>query len=169
MFEELPQYAFKFQTGIKACRRSLALPRDGVTKPEIYIYWSKASGTGKTSRAVKENPDAYIFTKPRDKSTVFWNGYMGETTVIFDEFYGWIPYDSLLRILDWYPMNVETKGDFMPLSATKFIFTSNKPWEEWYPNINNTNALKRRIEEFGTIICFDDNNDDQGEIHYNHD
>lgn len=142
--------AFKYRPGIAAARAALAPRRDGTVKPSITIYWGP-SGTGKTRRAISENPGAYILTKPRDGKGVWWQGYSGQDTVIIDEFYGWIPYDFLLRILDWYHVEVEYKGGSVPLAATKFIFTSNKQWEEWYTKIDNVSALERRIREFGTI------------------
>lgn len=152
LFEELPQVAFKYQRGIEACAAAYAQPRDPNVAPTITILWGP-SGTGKTRESVEKNPGAYIVSKPAggDKK-VWWDGYRGQSTVIIDEFYGWIPYDLLLRILDRYPLRVEYKGGSTHLSATNFWITSNKPWEEWYPNIDDISALRRRIREFGTVI-----------------
>lgn len=153
LFEELPQVAFKYQRGIQAARSVLARPRNPENKPEIFIWWGD-SGTGKTRKAVEENPGAYILTKPNGNGVVWFDGYTGQDTIIFDEFYGWVPYDLLLRICDRYPLKLQVKGGFVECSATKFIFTSNKPWKEWYPNIDDHSALERRIKEFGTITHF---------------
>lgn len=35
-------------------------------------------------------------------------GYVGQPTVVFDDFYSWFPYDFILRLLDRYPLVVNT-------------------------------------------------------------
>lgn len=158
MFEELPAVAFKFQRGIEKARYVAAPKRDPNVAPELEIYWGD-SGTGKTRKAVMENPGAYILSKSRDGKGVWWQNYKGEKTVIIDEFYGWIPYDQLLRIIDRYPYEVEYKGGSTQLAATKIIITSNKKWTEWYSEelkakTENFAALERRIKEFGKVTHF---------------
>lgn len=119
-------------------------------KPRVHIIWGP-SGTGKSTRARTLYPGAYWLTKPSQKTTtVWWQNYSGEEVVVLDEYYGWLSYDLLLRLLDWYPVTVEKKGGSSKLAAKTFVFTSNKPWQEWY-KISDTSALKRRIEEFGTV------------------
>jgi len=117
--------------------------------PKVYIYWGP-TGTGKSRKAAQQFPNAY-----RKMKSDWWQGYKGENEVIFDDFYGWIAYDELLRILDWYRMEMPLKGTSAPLSANTFIFTSNKPWYEWYPKVKDTSALKRRVEEFATVEFMD--------------
>lgn len=153
LFEELPHVAFKYQRGISAARQCLAPRRSAASEPKIEIYWGD-SGTGKTRKALDDNPSAYILTKPNGNGCVWFDGYAGESTIIFDEFYGWIPYDLLLRICDRYPLKLQIKGGFVECGATHFIFTSNKPWREWYPNIEDISALERRIREFGHVTHF---------------
>lgn len=145
--------AFEQYFDIKSKHREF---KDG-EKPKVYIYWGP-SGTGKSTKARKEFPNAYWLTKPsQNTSTVWWQGYSGEEVVVFDEFYGWIPYDLLLRILDFYQVTVEKKGSSAKLAAKTFIFTSNKHPDEWYPKVKDTTALKRRIREFGTIEYLGEN------------
>lgn len=112
------------------------------------------SGTGKTASARTEYPDAYVL--PKGDGKIWWEGYQGQTEVLIDEFYGWIPYDYLLRLLDYSPMQVEFKGGSCPLAATTFIITSNKHWMDWYSDEvkgrhNNLEALARRLAEFGEV------------------
>lgn len=143
-------------------RYAYAPKRDPNTPISIEVYWGD-SGTGKTRKAVTENPGAYLLSKARDGKGVWWQGYTGQSVVIIDEFYGWIPYDVLLKICDRYPYEVEFKGGSTQLAATKIIITSNKPWTEWYSEelgdktmINGIKfaALQRRLEEFGKITHF---------------
>lgn len=145
--ETHPVAFIKFNKGIVALKTALAPDRRGVA-PEVHIFWGE-SGTGKSRKAFEEFPDAHIMSKPNN-GAVWFDGYDGQDVIIFDEFYGWIPYDMLLRILDWHAISVPVKGAMVKLAATKFVFTSNKPWEEWYPNVDDTKALARRIKEFCT-------------------
>ena len=116
----------------------LAIERSAV------LYWG-ATGVGKSRRAWEElGLDAY----PKDPRTKFWCGYKGQKNVIVDEFRGGIDVGHVLRWLDRYPVNVEIKGCSMPLSAERFIFTSNLHPNGWYPDCDvlTMAALLRRIE-----------------------
>lgn len=153
VLEEHPSVLVKYARGLQYAAMLLSKARDPGVAPTIEVYWG-ASGTGKTRKAIDENPGAYILTKPNGNSCVWFDGYEGQSCLILDEFYGWVQYDLLLRLLDRYPLKVQTKGGFVEMSATKFIITSNKPWKEWYPNIQEQSALERRFREYGHITHF---------------
>lgn len=153
VLDEFPGVLVKFHKGLCAAQALLASRRDPACAPTIEIFWGD-SGTGKTKKAIEENPDAYLLTKPNGNGTIWFDGYEGQSTIIFDEFYGWVQYDLLLRILDRYPLKLQIKGGFVECSATKFVFTSNKPWADWYPGIDDKSALQRRIKEFGRVTHF---------------
>jgi len=86
---------------------------------------------------------AYI----KSSSNKWWDGYRGESSVIIDEFDGQIGITHLLRWLDKYPCSVEVKGGTLPLVATDFWITSNKPLEQWFPEASSAQvlALERRV------------------------
>lgn len=153
LFEEVPEVAFRYQQGIRAARAALAHPRDKAITPTILIWWGD-SGTGKTRKAVEEYPEAYILTKPNGNGVVWFDGYYGQKVIIFDEFYGWVPYDLMLRILDRYPLKLQIKGGMVECQATTFIITSNKPWTDWYAGIDDKSAMERRIKEWGMVTKF---------------
>lgn len=153
LVEDSAVVVVKFHRGLQYVSSLMAKPRDPEVPPEVYIYWGE-SGTGKTRKAIAENPDCYILTKPNGNNTVWFDGYEGQSCVVLDEFYGWIQYDLLLRVLDRYPLKVQTKGGFVEFRATKFVITSNKPWMEWYPNIDDKQALERRVREYGHVTHF---------------
>lgn len=97
------------------------------------------AGTGKSRQAFEAMPDAY--SKPAGP---WFDGYEGQTDVIIDDF---VPGEDLslsmvMRITDRYPLRVPIKGGFVPWRATKIIFTSNYPLEEWIPE-------KMRFSETG--------------------
>ena len=78
----------------------------------------------------------------------WWDGYEGQDVVVIDEFYGWFEWDYLLRLTDRYPLILEGKaisGGFQ-FTSKIIIFTSNKHWNNWYPNIQDRSPLERRFE-----------------------
>ena len=66
------------------------------------------SGTGKSRFVAARWPDAF-WKAPESK---WWDGYSGHETVVLDDFkdYG-MPLVDLQRLLDWYPLWVEVKGE----------------------------------------------------------
>lgn len=111
------------------------------------------TGTGKTAsiwNKYENTNDLFILANQHGK-TIWWDGYEQEKAVLIDEFYGWIPFDQLLRITDVYPCKIQYKGGMDDLTATDFHITSNKPWEDWYPNVftfeEHRLAFKRRISK----------------------
>lgn len=115
----------RYYKAFSAYRMLVSKPRDFET--EVRVYWGKA-GVGKSRRATYEaGPNAY--RKPRGK---WWDGYDGESNVIFDDFYGWIELDELLRICDRYAHRVPVKGGYVNFRPRLIIFTSNVDPLSWY-------------------------------------
>lgn len=117
------------------------------------VIWG-APGIGKTSKARDlAGPEAFWLSRPAGQ-TAWWDGYVGQEVVVIDEFYGWLSLDFMCRLLDRYPLNVETKGSSTPMGVKKVIITSNVPPIEWYSKMppSRTAALWRRLEmPLGTI------------------
>nr|WEY37187.1 replication-associated protein [Circovirus ialtag] len=112
-------------------------------KSEV-IVWVGPPGVGKSRACLDMSGDA-AYWKPRGK---WWDGYNGHEIVVIDDFYGWLPFDDVLRLLDRYPLTVETKGGTRAFLAKKILITSNKLPHEWYSDeIANKDALYRRINE----------------------
>lgn len=95
------------------------------SKPEVTVLYGP-TGTGKSHTANEMFPDAYRLDNR------WWDGYDGQDAVIIDEFNGWIPCNSLLRVMDKFPYRVENKGGSVPLVATKIVITSHFHPSEWY-------------------------------------
>jgi hypothetical protein len=108
---------------------------------EILVYHGD-TGTGKTRKAFDDNPTAYF--KPKGD---WWDAYDQQECVIWDEFAHDIPISFLLRVCDRYPLMVPFKGGFVNFGSKRIIFTSNIPFEQWYPDAlaEHRNALRRRI------------------------
>lgn len=120
-------------------------------KTEVFVYVGPP-GVGKSRICQQLCPTGYW--KPRGK---WWDGYHGNNDVILDDFYGWLPFDDMLRLCDRYPLTVETKGGTTPFLARRIFITSNRAPHEWYSDeIPNKEALFRRITELhwwtGTVF-----------------
>jgi len=128
--------------------------------PEIRIYWG-LSGTGKTHRAREWLPNAFYLSKPKADKNLWWDGYQTGQDLVIDEFYGWIDYDTILRIMDKYPLQVQVKGGSVQFNSPRICFTSNQSPEKWYgPRKNRVtgdiesfdiSALQRRLTQYCTI------------------
>lgn len=114
------------------------------------------TGTGKSKWAMDNYPNAYW-----KQRSIWWDGYAKQETVIIDEFYGWIPFDTLLRICDRYPLLVETKGGQVNFVAKNIIITTNAIPNSWYKNVY-FNSFVRRVSTWmvlrtwGSLQSFSD-------------
>lgn len=110
------------------------------------IWWG-VTGSGKSHTAFHAYPEAYRKTIPGK----WWEGYKGETTVVFEEF-NWaedkeLRLPELLKILDKYPYQVEIKGASLQLRANHFIFTTNIDPRTWYSGHPQVPAFCRRVNK----------------------
>jgi hypothetical protein len=117
--------------------------------PEVMVIIGPP-GCGKT-RLVYDNHDINDIYKLEvgdgSSGSVFWNGYNGEPVILIDDFHNNLKLDYMLRLLDRYPMTLNTKGGHTWKCAKKIYITSNIELDKWYPNCPQIHkeALKRRI------------------------
>lgn len=126
----------RYNRAFKEFRRIIQPNRNWIT--EVHVVYGP-TGTGKSKWALEQDPNAYW-----KQRSIWWDGYSGQETVVLDEFYGWLPWDVLLRMCDRYPLMVETKGGQSNFLAKKIIITTNQKPHEWYKNIN-FEPFKRRV------------------------
>lgn len=109
----------------------------------VSVFWGR-TGTGKSKKAWEE---AGALAYPKAPTTKFWCGYRGQKNVVIDEFRGAIDISHLLRWLDRYPVNVETKGSGGVYCAERIWITSNLAPSDWYPHLDEEtrSALMRRL------------------------
>lgn len=119
-------------------------PKERDFKTEVFYYYGEP-GVGKSRRAKEEAmaTNEPIYYKSRGQ---WWDFYKNHENVIIDDFYGWIPYDEMLKICDRYPYQVPVKGGYNIFNSKRIWITSNKPIEEIYhfPGYEAT-ALRRRM------------------------
>lgn len=128
--------------------RELRVNVPNVRQMETRVLWGP-SGTGKTFRATKFGGESYwILTRPAARHMPLWfDGYSGQECLIIDEFYGWIPFDFLLRLLDVYRLQLQVRGGFVWAQYRNVVITSNADPSEWYPGVpeDRRAALLRRL------------------------
>nr|QTE03574.1 MAG: replication-associated protein [Tarsiger cyanurus CRESS-DNA-virus sp.] len=106
------------------------------------IYGS--AGVGKT-RVAMELPGGVYKLNRSTSQTIWFDGYHDQRVLVIDDFYGWIPYSSLLSLLDGYQCRLDVKGGHAYAAWTTVVITSNLTPEQWYPRIGFPAALARRI------------------------
>lgn len=123
--------------------------RDPSLPVEIIIYYGD-TGLGKSRLARETFPDHFV-KSPGGK---WFDGYAGESTVLFEEFGGnWLPFGTLLAITDRYDTKVDIKGIQCRFSARRLLFTTNRHPKFWYSGVDHYYpAFVRRITK---IIYFE--------------
>lgn len=129
--EQFPSQYIRYSTGIQKMANLLQKPKMRNMTVRLLIG---PTGTGKTWSAIHSCPaleDVYI----KDPATKWWDGYENQKVVIIDDFLGTMDYSYLLRLLDTYPIRVETKGSHTSLSCETLWITSNQLPTAWYPTL----------------------------------
>ena len=142
-----PTTFIRYFRGINELQRLVHPVAERMFKTETYYYWGPP-GTGKSRRALEEaqkTDDGTIYYKPRG---LWWDGYKQQTSVIIDDFYGWIKYDEMLKIMDRYPYKVQIKGGFEEFTSKKIFITSNVDTCSLYKFEGyTTDAFERRLTQ----------------------
>jgi len=142
------------QPHLVPCQRALREVKNMFLKPlhrdvNVIVLFGQA-GAGKTRWAYDNYSD--IYDKPVGE---WWDKYDGQKTVLLDDFYGWIKYHDLLRVLDRYPYNAQYKGGYVYAQWDTVIITSNEHPRKWYKDKGLTPALRRRLKKILYVSVID--------------
>lgn len=145
IMEAMPATYMRFFRSVDRVRSVL----DGITakkfrKLTIFTIIGKP-GIGKTRCVYDKYGFDDVYSLPSSDGTDWFNGYTGQKVLLIDDFYGRIRYGYLLKLLDGYPIQIQTKGGFAWALWETVIITSNSPVENWYTGVSDITALKRRI------------------------
>lgn len=105
--------------------------------PEVIWLWG-VTGSGKTREAV-DCETFYI-----KDGTKWWDGYEQQVRIVIDDFDGVWPFRDLLRLLDRYPYQGQTKGGYVKINSPKIYITCEYPPDHWWSN-NELAQMTRRI------------------------
>lgn len=116
----------------------------------INVWLYGEAGCGKSTRAFRENPGAYI--KGVNK---WWDGYENQETVIIDDM---DPYHKVLALefKMWgqhQPFAAEQKGSCITIRPKKIVVTSNYSIDEIWEDQTTRDAMHRRYKE----VCMSKN------------
>lgn len=141
----------RYHKGIQATHQALQRKKAKTFRQvSVTVYWGE-TGTGKTRRCHEEAPG--LFTPDLAGNTLWWDGYMGEDTVLFDDFYGQVKISQMLRLLDGYNLPIPIKGGYTSANWTRVFITSNVHPDQWYTSESIPesvrSAFRRRI---GSIV-----------------
>lgn len=136
--EQFTTTYIKFHKGID---RAISLNQnDRSSPPEVIWRWGKA-GVGKTRYAVEKHESHYI-----KDGTQWWDGYRQEEAIIIDDFDGRWPYRDLLRLLDRYKYQGQTKGGYVKINSPYIYITCEYPPEHFWEG-NELAQIKRRLSQ----------------------
>lgn len=141
VIETRPDAFIKYGRNIERLAEYLYVPR--TTKPEV-IWLYGLTGTGKTLEATKRSDSYYIWNGKK-----WWNGYRQQEVVIIDD-YSWNKseddFRELLRLLNEYTIQVETKGGMVYFNSPIIYITCEFPPHAIFPVGNTLNQVLRRID-----------------------
>lgn len=119
----------------------------------VILLWG-APGSGKSYYAHAAHPGRW-YDSPSPKAEWF-DGYdvLVHDAVLFDDIGDDIPLNTFKKLLDIYPMQVPTKGDFVPYGPSFVYVTTNAVPSSLYSKANDADraAWKRR---FHAVLKFD--------------
>lgn len=118
---------------------------------EVSVFWGD-SQVGKTRKCYEIDPDLYCVPVPMGNGCLWWDGYRGQETILFDDFYGWVPYHEMLHLLHGYRKQLQIKGGHTYKAWKRVLITSNKHPRDWYWKIEDTTALMKRISDITHMV-----------------
>lgn len=140
--EDMPEMVVRYHRGISTLMSWQSPPTYRV--PKVLVFWGP-TGTGKTRKAYETYPE--IFFVPTPTTRLWFDGYLQQEEVLFDDFrHSWVNLSMLLRLTDRYPMTVEVKGGTVAWNPTTIVFTSDTHPRDWFDGADSS-QLMRRITE----------------------
>lgn len=139
----------QYRKGLADYELQVATPRGQPTALHVY---EGSAGTYK-SFAATQWPNMY--TLEQGNSGTWFDGYEPNKhdTVVIDEFHGgFMPYTTLKKLCDRYPMTVETKGGRVLFKAKRVVITSNILMEQWYPKYEFASIERRITSRFRHVV-----------------
>lgn len=115
-----PSNIIKYSKGFEKLVNMQLKPRDWMKPPQvIWIYGE--SGSGKTTYIYSKHTDIYM----KESTNKWWDGYKQQEVILIDDFRHWeLGFDNLLRLLQSFPYQGETKGSTVEINSPFIYITS---------------------------------------------
>lgn len=139
--EQMPRVVVKFPNGIKeliACRNK----RPGFQELEEIILYVGSTGSGKSHRADALSPGSTYKSMYKKNSNLYFDGYNGHETLLFEEFAGGITFTDFKGLMDRKPnflggsarwqLTGSAAGSNMDFRSKRIALTSNSLPTQWY-------------------------------------
>lgn len=151
LIDEHAETFVKYSRGLTTVMQTVSRARSMVIRADlsVHVLWG-APGTGKTRAVYDQHGLENVFTL-HQMPTLWFDGYTGQKILLLDDFYGWIQWGTLLKMLDIYPFQGPVKGGFTQAQWTHVYITSNRPWYSWYKRADQ-GALQRRIHHVAKYL-----------------
>jgi len=138
LIEENPGIYVKHHRGFESLAFKLNARQPKII-PEVIVYWGD-TGTGKTHSVMEQSPNCFLSSNCK-----WYDGWDGERDICFEEFSGGITINNFLRLIDRYPVTVETKGGTINFNPKRVFITSHYHPSKWYADSERFQELWRRI------------------------
>lgn len=130
-------------------------------KPPKVLWYYGETGTGKTKKVYDDYKTEDIY-----ESTTFkwWNGYYQQKVILIDDMRkDYCKFHQLLRLLDRYPLQVQTKGGHAQINSSVIIITSAYHPKDLYNTREDVKQLIRRITEIKQFGDYQELSDEETE------
>ncbi len=154
IIDDSPSFAFKSRE-IENLRNTYLHERYKHEKRNIKVtYLFGASGTGKTSSIYAKHPmsEIYRIIEYNCRNGLRFDGYQGHDVLVFEEFNSQIPIETMLNLLDIYPLMLPARyNDRVACYTQVYITSNNSLWEQYKAEQQSRpttwEAFLRRIHE----------------------
>lgn len=147
MAEEYGLLWARYSRALKEYRENKRMPRRHMTLTKT---WWGPTGLGKSTAAHAAaeaiDPDYGVIMPPQKGKAMWFDGAEGCRAVVIDDYYGALPWNMMLQLVDMHKCIMPVKHGSTKWSPEWIFFTSNDDPSTWYPN-NTWATLERRLSQ----------------------
>lgn len=145
--EEHPETYVRYHKGLTALKYQMMKHR--TEEPDVYWLWG-TTGVGKTRTAMDDkNGTISIYMKDETK---WWDGYDQQDRIVIDDFDGSWPFRNLLRLLDRYQNQGQTKFGYLKINSKEIYITAEHP-PSFYWSGSQLKQIMRRLKVCTEVKC----------------
>jgi len=150
LIKENPELYVKYNRGFEKLQARCFKSRPWRTL-QVFVM-TGAPGCGKTRWAYNRDPNLYAVMPPNKNGVLWFDGYIGQKTILIDDFRGWIKFSQILHICDGYPLQLQVKGGTVWADWDTVIITSNNEIDKFWGSMERDKMAPfwRRINFIST-------------------